>query len=128
MQRTLLAVLIVFGSSAGAYEPERAKNNVAHEAAECAAYFLLASAAPTLGQSTVQGLRAKYTALAEVSIFFSSVEVTKARVSLASESMRREMKQDWSNFSIVIQKYNYPCLDLANNPEARLKYWLDTKD
>jgi hypothetical protein len=76
----------------------------------------------------VTGLRAKYEALAQLSIYVSSVDVYKARLSLSSETMRREMKHDWSNLSIVLNKYHYRCVDFANDPEARLKYWLEKQD
>lgn len=52
----------------------------------------------------------------------------KARVALATETMKREMNRNWSNFSIINQKYGYRCLDLSNSPETRLRYWLEKTD
>ena len=110
------------------YEPERAKNNFGHEAAECSAYFLFVSTAPGLSGETSNGLRSKYEALFKLSASFTSLELTEARTKLAVETMQREMKLDWSNLSIVNQKYGYACIDFSKDPEPRLKYWLEKKD
>ena len=42
--------------------------------------------------------------------------------------MMRGMDNNWENVSIVLNKYAYPCKDVADDPEARLRYWLDKKD
>ena len=42
--------------------------------------------------------------------------------------MKREMEGNWSNLSIVNNKYGYQCIDLAKSPEARLQHWIDKKD
>lgn len=110
-----------------AYEPERATNNFGHEAAECAAYFLLASTAPNLDATTVAGLHQRFEQLLEISVVSTTPELTKARVQLATETMKREMKGNWSNFSIINQKYGYKCLDLSNDPDSRARYWRQKK-
>ena len=122
----VLLLCTVFGAQA--HEVERAKNNFGHEAAECSAYFLFVSTAPELPVETAKGLRAKYEALFKLSATFTSPEVTDARTKLAVETMRREMKLDWSNLSIVNQKYGYAGIDFPSNPEVRLKYWLEKTD
>ena len=128
MKTSVSLALLSVVLSANAYEPDRAKANFAHEAAECSAYFLFVSAAPGLPAETANGLRSKYDALFKLSAAFTTPELTDARARLAVESMRREIKLDWSNLSIVNQKYGYACIDFANDPEARLKYWLEKRD
>lgn len=125
MNRIISASALFVVCSIHAYEPERAKNNFAHEAAECSAYFLFVSTAPKLSTETVTGLQAKYEGLFKISATFSSPEVASARVKLSIETMRREMKLDWSNLSIVNQKFGYACNDFVNDPAARLKYWTE---
>ena len=122
----LLALLM--HQTALAYEPERATNNLAHEAAECSAYFMVVSTAPTLDAQTVAGLRSKFDALLKVSVALSSEKLTKARFELASKGMRRDLDGSWSNLSIVNNTYGYRCIDLAKDPETRYRYWLDKKD
>lgn len=128
MRRTLPLALLVASTWTHAYEPEVARNNFAHEAAECSGYFLFVSTVPSLAADLVKGFRAKYEALFQLSVAASSPELTEARVKLSTETMQREMKFNWSNLSIVNQKYSYPCIDFSRNPEARLQYWLDKKE
>ena len=111
-----------------AYDEARARNNFAHEAAECAAYFLFISFAPGLDPKTSQALNAKARDPLAMSVALTSEELTTARVLLATETMKREMKQNWSNISIVYQKYGYPCLDFTKDPVARMTYWLEKQD
>ena len=128
MKSTIAVVLVLVFTSVRAYEAEQARNNFAHEAAECAAYFALASSGPNLDPNTADGLRVRSEGLLEQSIMMSSQELTKARLNLAIETMKREMKANWSNFSIVNQKYGYRCLDFSNDPDDRMRYWLEKKE
>lgn len=114
--------------SAHGYEPGQARNNFAHESATCAAYFLLASTAPGLDEQTTAGLYQRYMGLVEMSLAFSSAELTKARVELATKTMKREMSENWTNFSIINNKYGYPCREVSDDPESRARYWRDKAD
>ena len=121
-------VLVSFAQSAFAYDRARAADNLAHEAAECGAYFLIASAAPRLDANLVNYLRAKYDGLLDLSVKMTEANLTKARFELATKSMLRDLNGNWSNFSILNNKYGYPCADIVKDPEARVKYWLEKKD
>lgn len=128
MRTSVVLPLLLVSSAAFSYEPDRAVNNFAYEAAECSAYFMFVSAAPALPQETAKGLREKSTALLKISVTFSSEKLTMARFELTVETMKREMDKDWSNLSIVNNKYGYPCIDFAKDPDARLQYWIEKKD
>jgi len=66
--------------------------------------------------------------LVEMSLAFSSAELTKARVELATKTMKREMSENWTNFSIINNKYGYPCREVSDDPESRARYWRDKAD
>ena len=56
MKTSVSLALLSVVLSANAYEPDRAKANFAHEAAECSAYFLFVSAAPGRRPTALAGL------------------------------------------------------------------------
>ena len=128
MKLALIALLAVLATPSFAYEEEQAVNNFAHEAAECAAFYLIGSVAPGLGKETSQKLVLNAAVVFELSMKLTSKELTNARMLLATESMKRDMKHNWSNVSIVLQKYGFPCKDFSEDPEARLTYWLAKQD
>ena len=111
-----------------AYDSKLAAVNLSHEMAECAAYYLLYSTAPRLDKDTSDKLYERYVALGEASLALSNKDVFTARLELATKTMMREMKSSWSNMSIINNKYGYPCIDLVEDPEARLNYWLEKED
>lgn len=111
-----------------AYEPERAMVNLSHELAECAAYCAVVSTSPGLDEDTEAALRTKSGAMLVAAAQISNAEVAQARAELAMKTMAREMKNNWSNASIINNKYGYPCINLFDDPEARIKYWLEKED
>lgn len=124
----LFLLFLVAPLAAAAYDPERARDNLAHEAAECSAYFMLVSALPGVGEATSKKSREVFGELLNFSIALSNEKITKARFELAQKEMFLELDGKGSNISIVSNKYGYPCANLAKNPEARLRYWLEKKD
>jgi hypothetical protein len=118
----LLAPLLVHS-----YEPERARENLASEAAECSAYFMLISGLPGVDAPISGKAREAFSELLKISVALSSEKLTKARLELASEGLFRDLDGKGSNIAIVNNKYGYRCADLLNNPESRLKYWLEKK-
>lgn len=114
----------MFAQSAVAYEPEQAGNNLAHDFAQCAAYYSLVS----------KGIGPKYAKAAEDagkvaklalqgSVEMSNAKVTKARFEMALKSMIKDMDNDFKNFSVVMNEYSDLCDELMDNPQARYKYW-----
>ncbi len=128
MRRILLPLLVVAPLSATAYDPERARDNLAHEAAECSAYFMLVSALPGVNEATSRRSREVFDELLKLSVALSNEKLTKARFELAQKGMFLELDGKGSNISIISNKYGYPCTNLARDPEARIKYWMEKKD
>lgn len=121
-------ILLLLLSQGIAYEPERAKNNFAHELAECAAYFMLVSQAPNLDKQASQKLWDTGMSPSVLSAQLTSEKLALSRVELAMKTMKRETDGKWDNISIINNKYGYPCQDLTKDPESRLEYWLNKKD
>lgn len=124
MKPILLLLLSLLIPIASAYDSERAKDNLAHEATECSAYFMLISALPGISEATSQKARQQFSTLLDFAVELSNEKITKARFELAQKVMFRDLDGKGSNIAIVSNKYALPCVDLVNDPEARLKYWL----
>lgn len=112
--------------SASAYDPERASNNLAHEYAECAAYYSISSeiisrTKPEVAKQIDDAADRAYVG----SRTLTSKKVTEARVEMAVKSMTKELDNDIANFSILINKYSVNCQEAVTDPEARMNYWLD---
>ena len=120
--------LLTIAPLAAAYDTERAKDNLAHEATACSAYFMLVSALPGVDEATSNKARQQFSNLLNFSVTLSNEKITKARFELAQKSMFRDLDGKGSNIAIVSNKYVIPCVDLVNDPEARLKYWLGKTD
>ena len=128
MKLSLLLMAILLPVWANAYEPERAQNNLAHELADCGAYFSFVAEAPGLDTNTKDALSQRGVLAMLASAELSSQKLALARYKLALEGMKREMESKWSNISIINSHYGYPCQDLMKDPEARIKYWLEKQD
>ena len=128
MYRLLPFLFLAFPLCSAAYELERARDNFAHEATECSAYFMLVSALPGVNEPTSKKSRELYEELLTLSVVLSNEKITKARFELAQKGMFIELDGKGSNIAIVSNKYGYACANLAKDPVARLKYWLEKKD
>lgn len=124
----ILALTFLFPFPLLAYDPDRAKNNMAHELAECGAYFSLVAKAPGLDANTEKALTERSAIALKSSAQLTSEKLALARFDLALQGIRRDMESNWSNLSVVNAKYGYSCQDLLKDPEARMKYWLEKKD
>ena len=131
MRKTIviLTLLIIYTAlPVAAYEKGRARTNFAHELAECAAYFVVSSNAPGLGEALKNKLSSIGQNLLVLSANLTSQELALARLELAVKIMKEEIKSNWENMSILNNKYGFDCKKVKNNPEDRLKYWLNKKD
>ncbi|WP_236203891.1 hypothetical protein [Pseudomonas protegens] len=125
MIRYLSFLLLLQVGSASAYDPQRASNNLAHEFAECAAYYSISSAIISRTKPEV----AKQIDVAAERAFvgartFTSKKVTEARIEMAIKSMTKELDNDIANFSVLINEYSDSCQEAVTDPEARMNYWL----
>ena len=125
MIRYLSFLLLFPVGSASAYDPERASNNLAHEFAECAAYYSISSEIISRTKPEVAKQIDDAAGLAYMgSKTLTSKKVTEARVEMAIKSMTKELDNDIANFSILINKYSDNCQEAVTDPEARMNYWL----
>ena len=116
--RRLIAVFLLVPATVLAYDGERAKNNLAHEFAECGAYYMFVAGAPGLAEDTATGLQKRGEKAAEFSIDLSTPDITRARHELATKTMIRELKGTWDNISIINNKYGYPCNRSHGKPKS----------
>ncbi len=128
MKYVIFLVLLFLSINSLAYDEQRALVNFSQEAAECSAYYLFSSEAPGLDENTRNKLKENYAAMFNIAIMSSNAEVSKARLELSIETMKREMNSNWSNMAIINNKYGYKCIDFANDVDGRLNYWLQKKD
>lgn len=127
--RFFLAAFVLVVSDSRAYEQELAVNNLAHDFAQCAAYYTLASkgAGKRDADLALKMNQAANLAL-EMSTELTSKKVTAARYNMSLKSMMDDMDDTFNNFSIVINQYADQCKELMDDPKTRLQYWLDRKD
>jgi hypothetical protein len=128
LSRCLFITALFVASVADAYDPDRARNNFAHELANCAAYYTLTVQAPGFDEARKKQASDIGENLGALSSQLSSVKLAIARMELATKDMMRDLENRWENLSIVLNKYGFLCKEAAEDPEARLQYWLDKKD
>ena len=46
---------------------------------------------------------------------------------MVTQMMMDEMKNDWSNWAVVVNKYGPTCKEVSENPVKRLEFWLHKK-
>lgn len=109
------------------YDEERAMNNLAHDYAICSAYYALMSEGSKKSGKEIEGMLDLSFKAFQMSVELTNQKLTTARVELSVKDMKEDMDNNWSNASIVINKYAYFCRDLFDKPEERMKYWLDKK-
>jgi hypothetical protein len=126
----MIGISFFVSQSIYGFDEERAIANLASDFAECTAYYIIAAEALRRSAKEVmvhEALEASDRAYI-YAIQFSSPKVAAARVRLAFDKQRKEMHHDFSNFSILILKYEDMCKDAIESPEKRLEYWLKKKD
>lgn len=128
MRHLIFAALFLAPMAVSAYDPERAKDNLAYEATTCSAYFMIMSALPGIAEPVSLKFKQQFSQLLDVAVALTNEKLTKARFELAQKGMLRDLDGKGSNIAIVSNQYAYPCVDLVNNPAGRLKYWLDKTD
>jgi hypothetical protein len=111
-----------------------ARDDVAAELSQCAAYYALvaakieASEFPSANRN--KGV-AQAKQVSDIAIGMagqlSSAEVAAARMELARQTMQREMKNDWANFSPIAVRYMRSCKDIVEHPDERFAYWMTEK-
>jgi len=130
MFAAIIGISFIVSENIYGYDEERANANLASDFAECTAYYIIVAEALRRDAKEVmarEALEASNRAYI-YAIEFSSPKVAAARVRLAFDKQRKEMHHDFSNFSILVLKYEEMCRDAIESPEKRLEYWLKKKD
>ena len=130
MFAAIIGISFIVSENIYGYDEERATANLAGDFAECTAYYIIVAEALRRDAKEVmarEALEASNRAYI-YAIEFSSPKVAAARVRLAFDKQRKEMHHDFSNFSILVLKYEEMCRDAIESPEKRLEYWLKKKD
>jgi len=132
--QVILMILISTSAYAGNDEiKNEIFDNVSHEFVECACYFsIVAQGFRNRGDVTVEG---KYLQASDTAVNYAVIAAQKSRTSemarkvtlsrfeLGLKSMLKEIDNDVSNISILLNKYGYRCKDAMENPEAMMEEW-----
>ena len=126
------ALLMTMSVSAFAQaDPTLPFNNLAHEYAECAAYFGIVSMA--LQNTNAPEPAAQYDTLMTQALQYANTTgkaigllqaTTDSRVSIAIDEMRAKINDNTSNISILFSEYMEPCTSAMEDPEGRIAYWM----
>lgn len=111
--------------------------NISGQYAECAAYYELVYHA--MNSSNEKETANTYRKLEESAMFYSlllanegrskdvAVEVTNSRIEMYMKKMKQEANNRNENISILINKYNFGCQDLMENPPSQVSQILKAK-
>ena len=132
---------LVFVSSLSAAQPSaeaitaEVTDNIATEYAECAAYFaVLQGAFASSGKPTES---AKFKAASDKAAEFSLIsarqsrsedmatKVTLARFEMSLKEMQKTIDNNYSNISLLMNKYSDSCVEGMTNSAAFMKRWSD---
>ena len=127
MKRLCLLISLLSPVLVLAYDLELSKSNLASEFATCSAFYLLISQGHEKLKNDSRFEAAVRQAF-ELPVELSNYDVTNARAELDTKQMLQEMKYNYSNAAIIINKYGEHCRDLLENTKVRLQYWLQKED
>jgi hypothetical protein len=127
--RYISVALVLPIGAAFAYEPERAVNNLAHELAECAGFYVISE---KILQAQEPKLAERMSEAADNALDYSktltSEKLTRARTEMAIKSMMKEIDNDAMNYSILLNKYADNCGEAVSDPMKRMEYWQKKQD
>ena len=126
IRRVLVAVVTALTVSTSlAYEPERATNNMAQDFAHCSAYFSLLAEMKELSEKAKAQYKESSFQMLAVSAQLTNSQTASARVQLSIKEMSLKLDGKAENWSILLNENAALCKGVAENPEARMKYWLE---
>ncbi|HWR76514.1 MAG TPA: hypothetical protein VN283_04810 [Thiobacillus sp.] len=124
----ILAMFCFVPAIAGAYDTQRAQANLASDYATCAAFYMISTQVLTKYSQDASKAEAAARNALDMAVTLSNREVTSARVEMVTQMMLvDEMKSDWSNWAIVVNKHFPTCKEITENPVRRLEYWLNKR-
>ncbi len=123
-----LVTTVAFTAPAAAYDRAKANDNMASDYSRCAAYFGVVAAGlqesdPLAVKADAQALKASERAAA-----LSNQKLHLARMKMWGEAMMRTMDYKPANIALVASEYAYPCKDLMEKPEERMRHYLEMSD
>ena len=121
----LVATTALTINSALAYDPERATNNMAHDFANCSAYFSLLVEMKELSEEAKAQYKESSFRMYAVSVQLTNSQTASARVQMSLKEMEVKLDGKAANWSILLNENAALCKGVAENPEARMKYWLE---
>jgi len=124
----LISFLFIFSVKTFGADYDLAKSNVAAELAQCTAYFYQVAECVNNtqpGSDLARQLQQTAGNTHLMAIGASNQEVANARFMLYADEMLKEIKSHCSNVAIIMQKYGETCKAAIEDPEARLKYWVE---
>jgi hypothetical protein len=123
-------LMLCFFAPVYGYEEESATANQAHELTECSAFYAIyAEGVKRAGNEkrTNNLLAASYRAF-DSAVKLSNLKIAKETMGMSLDEQRKEMNNNYSNFSILSLKYKDICKEALESPDKRLQYWLNKKD
>ena len=141
LMRALVPALVAIACTFARAEPTPAAiaaevtDNVAMEYAECAAYFSIVSRAfSSSGKSTEAP---KFQDASDKAALFSlmaakqsrddamATKVTLARIEMSLKDMQKTIDNNYSNMSLLSNKYLTPCIDAMRDSAPLIKRWTE---
>ncbi len=132
---TVLTLFLVISVTAYADDVEKEiADNISHDYVECAAYFIIISEA--LMKANDKETSTQYKKMGEAAIEFAvtaaetgrtpemAQKVTMARLTLSVQEMLKEIENDFSNTSILMNQYLSKCKEATENPEKMMEDWM----
>ena len=138
MRMLLLAMIIFLAAGIGLAQGQSiiesetdpklksAMNNWHHEMVECYTFYLLSEVAferkgePDLVRK-MQDLQA---ILEKRMLALHIADTTMARMELSAKYMSEKIRQNFANYSILLNEYAELCAEVIDNSDARFEYWL----
>lgn len=112
-----------------------AMNNISMEYVTCASYYAHAAMAVKNGgdQKTSDSYSNIYENVIVLAVAAAqlgrsqemAMKVTTARLDIVMDEMQSEIENDYSNFSLLMQKYHQRCDFVVNNTEKFMDEWFD---
>jgi len=135
--KKLLSIIFLsfFSMSANADDQQTfVFNNLQGDFTTCYSYYLLSEEgfkkSGSANDETIAGLN-KSADLSLESVFMigqqlgMNTDTMRNRVKTSFESMKKEMGEDYKNFSVVLDKYGIFCKDLIEKTDDRVIFWED---
>lgn len=134
MKRLIVAWLLALPAAALGMDEGRAKDFVALENARCSSWFLIMrevasrSYPPGLDRNMAMAQQQSLSHLAfQRAAEASSRDVALERSKAAMQELLARMQRKLENLPMIADDYAFACKALIDDPQARLRYWLEQK-